>query len=233
MLIANTAFRGFQNERNMTRILDTVVGGAVAMECDVLEALRMPDQIQWFANMNPFPEVTYRDQILYVDGGHYLFIRILTAIQRMGTYHCVVVSPFITVRAPTTYQLTGDLPRGNLTEYIPLKTISAVIGEPVTYIYAAAFVTSTTAIVRRLLLSCDSAVLPPLVIVSVSSDVVLSITGLSGDEETRIVTIVCDIAGTTLDPQPTLVLSFSLSSEFALSSLLLGDLVSWSPPGGE
>lgn len=206
------AFRGFKNEEIMTRILNTAVSGAVAMECDILEALRMPDQIQWFADMNPFLEVAVLNQILYLDGGRYLFIRRLTAEQRIATYYCEVVSSFVTVRAPTSYQLTGVIPGGNLTEYIPSMTIQTVIGEPVTYVYAATFV-STSDNVDFYVVSCPSFNLPPSVTVTTADDVVLTIMGLSGDERTGMVTIVCNIVGTSLSPPPILELSFLLSSK--------------------
>ena len=112
------------------------------MECDFLEASPRP-RIQWFMNNGTFPiaEETDQDEILFVENGRFLFIRVLTAQQRNSSFHCEVVNAFLGTRpqrSPTTYTLDGNIPPNRLEIYIGDRSVTAIIGEPVRVVYAAA-----------------------------------------------------------------------------------------------
>lgn len=179
------------------------------MECDVLDAIPKP-KIEWFfdSESKPIVEVRAQNRILYLEEGRYLYIRALTAVQRMRTYHCEVVNAFQSpapVRAPTTYVIGGNIPSYGLAEYRPVEQQNALLGEPFTYVYAIAVAGRDGLTAANIILSCDSS-LPKGTSVSVTNNVVLLITGLSGG--TGLVTITCVVAGTRMDPQPVLELTF-------------------------
>ena len=70
---------------------NTVVGGAVALLCDFHQGSPTPE-VQWYAVGDPFDKVPENNDVLYVDGGRYLFICQLTAAQRDRTFHCAVTN---------------------------------------------------------------------------------------------------------------------------------------------
>ena len=112
------------------------------MECDFLEASPRP-RIQWFMNNGTFPiaEEMDQDEVLFVEEGRFLFIRVLTAHQRNSSFHCEVVNAFLGTqpqRSPITYTLGGDIPPNDLEIYIGDRSVTAIIGEPVRVVYAAA-----------------------------------------------------------------------------------------------
>lgn len=196
-----------------TVTLPTVLNGAVAMECDVLDARPKPE-IRWFADTNPRPivEVKKQNQILYLDDGRYLYIRTLTPMQRMMSYHCEIRNAFLSptsVRAPTTYVLDGNILSFTLAEYRSADELNyAILGEPVTYVYAAAQAGEDGITATSLIVSCTRN-LPPGTMVSVSTDVVLTIEGLSGDAITGLESLHCTIIGRNIQSQ--LELTFLVS----------------------
>ena len=112
------------------------------MECDFLEASPRP-RIQWFMNNGTFPiaEETDQDEVLFVEEGRFLFIRVLTVQQRNSSFHCKVVNAYLGTRpqrSPTTYTLDEDIPPNTLEIYIGDRSVTAIIGEPVRVVYAAA-----------------------------------------------------------------------------------------------
>ena len=124
------------------------------MECDFLEASPSP-LIKWFMNNGTFPiaEETNQDQVLFVEEGRFLFIRVLTARQRNSSFHCEVVNAFLGTRpqkSPITYTLGGDIPPNTLETYIDDRSVTAIIGEPVRVVYAAA-----TRSMAQISLSCN------------------------------------------------------------------------------
>ena len=186
---------------------------SVALECDVLDARPEPE-IQWFLSneQTPIAEETINDQILYLHNGRYLYIRILTAVQRMGEFHCEVVNAFLShapIRAPTTYVLTGDLTdHFVLTVYTPLHDlINVTLGETVKYVFAAA-TPGPTGANQPLGIHCPRKEKGPNINIQGLS---LTITGLRGDNITGLQTIHCLVVGTLIFPLPTLDLTFQIT----------------------
>ena len=117
--------------------VQTVVGGAVALECDFTSS-NPPPEVQWYADGNTMlEEDTVNDNaILFLDGGRYLYIQALTAAQRMMRYHCEVNNRLLT-RAPTTYTLNTDLVNVGLAEYKGLGSKTGRVGEHLRFVYVA------------------------------------------------------------------------------------------------
>ena len=98
----------------------------------------------WFANdVMIEKDTTANSEVLFLDGGRYLYIRALTAAERMMRYHCVVnnfrdENGVMPVRAPTTYTLNTDLANEGITVYRELGTMSGRVGDTVQFVYAAA-----------------------------------------------------------------------------------------------
>ena len=182
-------FNGFQYMNPRTQLVKTAEGGPVALECDILTS-RPPSRIEWFVNESstPIAEILFNYQIVYIREGRYLFISELTSSQRNGRYHCEVIYPFLTpqrIRAPTTYILNESPDANAVTYYIPIEQIPAVSREPLVYIMAVGAVDSMGKN-RITSFSCDS----PAVHVQ---NFALLISGLSGDINTGLVTLDCDI----------------------------------------
>jgi hypothetical protein len=187
-------FNGFQNGQINTITLQTVIRGAVAMECDVLDARPSP-KILWFANNDPTPiaEIKHLDRIHYLDGGRFLFIRRLTVKQRMSNYHCEITNAFFTtasVRAPTTYALDGNILSYTMAVYRPADKLNyAVLGEPVTYAYPAAQPDQDGTTSKPIAINCrhDN----PNVRISIRNGLFIVIQGLIGDDDTGLTTVHC------------------------------------------
>ena len=120
----------------------TVLSGAVILECD-FAASNPPPQVTWFADDVMVQEVTANNALLFLNGGRYLYIQVLTAEQRIMRYHCSVSNSLYPnptpMRAPTTYTLTRDLPPdGSVTVYKELGSMAGAVGEELDFIYVAA-----------------------------------------------------------------------------------------------
>ncbi len=122
--------------------IPTVQGGAVALECDFSASNPHP-VMQWFSGPGGSPgqpstmvqEDVVDNNILYLDGGRYLFIQALTAEQRGMRYQCEVTN-FNNGRAPTIYTLNTDL-NEVLTTYLQLGTqVGRIGGSDVRFVYA-------------------------------------------------------------------------------------------------
>ena len=121
--------------------IETVVGGAVTLECDFGASNPAP-VVQWFGNGTVIPEDRANgNAILYLDGGRYLYIRALTAAQRTMRYHCEVTNfrddNDFSMRAPTTYTLDTDLANVGLTVYKDLGTQVGTVGLQLEFVYVA------------------------------------------------------------------------------------------------
>ena len=120
------------------------MNGDVVLECDFNPSNPAPD-VTWFASdaMVIEEDTTPNGEVLFLDGGRYLYIRALTAAERMMRYHCVVnnfrdENGVMPVRAPTTYTLNTDLANEGITVYRELGTMSGGVGDTVQFVYAAA-----------------------------------------------------------------------------------------------
>lgn len=197
--------------------MPTVLNGAVAMECDVLDARPKPE-ILWFRNNDPTPVVKERG-ILYFEGGRFLFIPQLTPLQRMSSYHCEVANayPFLThVRAPTTYLLDGNIPSFTLKVYRPVDELNyAVLGEEVTYVYPAASVDRDGINAMKIVLTCRKG--NPGLQISIINDMIIRVRGLSGDETTGLATVSCSVIMSSSYTQADLELTFFVGRKEIIS----------------
>ena len=187
------------------------------MECDVLPASPRP-QIQWFINSGDTISPREEDlDVLYLEGGRFLFIRVLTARQRTSSFHCEVVNAFLDSsmpqRSPTTYTLEGSIPLNTLETYIGDRSVTVMLGEPVQVLLAAAS-PLTNGQSGQVLLTCTGALnMISGVTATISNDVVGTINGVVGTEANRQLNITCDIAvlGTVISSTPTVTYSFNIA----------------------
>ena len=132
IIFSLTVFDGFESMEPSIVEVATIVGGAVTLECDIRASNPAPT-IVWFANTNEIDPVLPND-VLYVDEGRYLFIRVLTNTQRNQQYYCEARGLLLNntvVRSPITYTLTGEIPVGTLMRYRPdLGTTVFKVGDP-------------------------------------------------------------------------------------------------------
>ena len=110
----------------------TIESGAVTLECDI-EAANPAPMIAWVANTSDFPRAP-PNSVLYVDEGRYLFIRVLSDMQRNQQYYCEARGLLLNntiERSPITYTLTGEIAIGTVMRYrIDLGTAVFKVGDP-------------------------------------------------------------------------------------------------------
>ena len=219
-------FNGFRNRDIRTEQLRTVVDGAVAMECDFLDASPSP-QVQWV--MNNVITIDVTDDILFLEEGRFLYIRSLTSQQRGSSFHCEVVNAFLGTmpqRSPTTYTLEGDIPSGILETYIGDRSVTAILGEPVEVVLVAA-ADGTLDQTAQVILTC---VENSPAMVTISSDVMATFTGLPDVEGNRQLNFTCDIVVLRADvADSTVTYSFNIVGKYISSnqSIHLKILFSW------
>ena len=134
------------------------VGNSVLMVCDFLEG-NPPPAIRWYANNRrfnqvPSPPANKENEVLYLDGGRYLFIRALTASQRRRRYQCEVTNALINtrVRAAVTYTFSAQV----------AETESGIFGEPQDVVVSSSvFVTTEDGVKGNLVLPCSVDATPP------------------------------------------------------------------------
>ena len=113
--------------------IKTIEGGSVALKCDFGESNPRPN-VMWFEGATALVENTVKNTILFLDGGRYLYIRAVSADQRMMRYQCAVsISNGPMMRAPTTYTLTGNL--NSETVFRDLGTMVGAVGEVLRFLY--------------------------------------------------------------------------------------------------
>ena len=131
LFFAVAVFDGFERANPNVVSIATVLGGAVALECDFLAAMPVPD-VKWY--MGNGTEA--------IGVGRYLFISTLTAEQRAAQFHCEVTNALLSStprRAPTIYTLSEDIPEDEYIVYeLPTSYITEV-GSTLAVQYAAAF----------------------------------------------------------------------------------------------
>ena len=101
----------------------------VALECDVLDC-NPPPQIRWLQDGHPIDEVTVNNEVRFLDGGRFLYMRLLTPADLMPTYRCEVTNVFLdrSVVAPTVYRLVDNLTQGVLMDYKQIGNLIAFVG---------------------------------------------------------------------------------------------------------
>jgi hypothetical protein len=198
-----------------TKQLQTIVGGAVAMECDFLEGSPRP-QIKWFMNNanTSITEDRMANARLILEGGRYLFIRVLTAQQRNSSYHCEAVNTLLgtSLRSPTTYTLGGELQPNMLVIYYGDRIVTTALGEPMEVVVAASSRHDNEQ-GAHVILSCSGGILSGSgVMVSVNDDLVAVFHGLVGVESDRQVNITCSLVlQFTVVPVPRVTFSITVT----------------------
>lgn len=194
----------------------TAEHGSVAMECDVLPAAPHPE-IEWFMNNGNTP-LEENNDILFLEEGRFLFLHPLTAVQRGSSFYCKVVNALLDTsmprRSPTTYTLDGSIPLNTLEFYYKDRSVTAIQGEQVRVVLAAA-ASLTNGFAATIALTCSEAVRKlPGVSVLVRDEVMAFFNGLTGQ-----LNITCEIAvaggfGGTLH---TVTYSFTIERKYTSS----------------
>ena len=192
-------FNGFRRMNKKTVTVFTLVDGPLGIECDVLDAKPQP-QIQWFNTITRSVIAEVPRKIQYLDNGRYLFIHQLSSEQRRIQYHCEVSSAFLNkhIRAPTTFDISGNLTTKNLTLYRPIPSvINVYLGEVITFVIPAV---APMSIGRSTIVLCS---LPPEWNgrIMTIQDYSIRITGI---ERTGIFQITCRAIGGLTPQYPTL-----------------------------
>ena len=148
-------FDGFENMTTRTVMETAGLGDTVLMECDLLQGNPTPI-VQWYANNRRFNQVRSppENEVLYLDGGRYLFIRALTVSQREQTYQCEVTNALINTRvvAPVSYTFTQEV----------VETESGVFGEPQDVVVSSSvFMRTEDGLRGNLVLPCSVDAIPP------------------------------------------------------------------------
>ncbi len=179
----------------MDVMVKTVVGGALALECDFTASNPAPE-VRWFANSTMLEEDTlHNNALLFLDGGRYLYMRELNAQNRTMLYHCEVVNfhneSGMHLRSPTTYTLSTDLIDIGLTEYKGLGRKTGRVGEAVQFVYVAAIRdTAGESVVFGI--TCASHLL---VKITIGSQYIVTATLTSKAENETEVSFTCELLG--------------------------------------
>lgn len=136
-------FDGF--ERTVVRVeeIETVEGGAVAMECDYKEAMPVPEVV-WYTSIGggaPTIVVQVSHRVAFLEGGRYLVIAALTAAHRNSNFFCEVRNAYLgssPQMSPTTYTLSGDIPNNEYIVYKPVTQVTTTVGSTVMIAHAIA-----------------------------------------------------------------------------------------------
>jgi hypothetical protein len=185
-----TVFDGFRNMTTNNVQLRTIVGGAVAMECDFLDGSPRP-QISWFRD-NVNTPIAMSATVMILEGGRYLFISALSAEERASFYRCTATNTLLATSqaSRTTYTLDGDLEVNSVETYLPERPVTATLGVDEIVVYAASSRISTGRGIISVL--CDTSAMMVGVSVTVTG-LVLTFSGLAGVESNRQVNITCPV----------------------------------------
>ena len=109
--------------------VSVAIDSDVALECDVLDS-NPPPQIRWLRDGSPIAEVTVNNNIRFLDGGRFLYLRTIEVADLTPTYRCEVINVFLdrTVMAPTIYRLMDNLTQGVLVDYKEIGNLTAFVG---------------------------------------------------------------------------------------------------------
>ena len=102
----------------------------VALECDV-QPSNPPPQIKWRRDGSLIVETGRENNLVrFLDGGRYLYMRMLSQTDLASTYRCEVTNALLdrTVPAPTAYQLFNNLTQGVLKDYKEIGNLTAFVG---------------------------------------------------------------------------------------------------------
>ena len=127
--VFSVVFDGFSRTVEEEVSVSVAIASDVALECDVLLS-SPPPQIRWLRDGNPIAEVMVNNEVRFLDGGRYLYLRTLEAADLMPTYRCEVTNAFLdrSMVAPTMYRLIDNLTRGDLMDYKQIGDLTAFVG---------------------------------------------------------------------------------------------------------
>lgn len=205
MQLHTADFNGFRNQEAEVVEIGTILGGAVAIECDVLDAAPVP-RIEWFADDQKIAS----SMIEYVDDGRYLYIQSLTEQQRNAQYHCEVANKYMYLRAiaPTTYTLTGNIGMNYVTVYKALEPIFVSLGETeqtvVVYVAAVPRADGTASVLG---ISCPT---DPNVIIVSNGSVITIQSRFTKSDSVESLDITCVLVGSPITPSPEVHFSFTV-----------------------
>ena len=135
----NADFGGFRSTNVVEEVTETVVGGAVAIECD-FKASNPPPIVQWYGDGIAINE-SKNLMVRYLEGGRYLYIEQVSAAQRMMRFHCEINNfrdeSNSRPRSPITYLLNRDLSAVGFTEYLGLGTKNGRVNDTIQFAYVA------------------------------------------------------------------------------------------------
>ena len=127
-------FNGFKRmaesgESTIEVSIPVALNSDVALECDVLDA-KPPPQIKWCDDQGEIQEVLQSNRIRFLDGGRYLYLRSLQAIQLERQFYCNVTNAnlHLEISAPTRYMLIDNITQGELMEYKQIGNLRAFVG---------------------------------------------------------------------------------------------------------
>ena len=134
-------FDGFVDYSPTTEaiIVTTGIRGAVAIECQALDA-NPPPQIVWVDGSGmPLTEDRTNNQLRFLDNGRYLLITQLTTAQVNTNYQCEVTNARLheTVRNNFMYDLVPTLGSNETMIYKGLESRTILIGTTVEYSFIA------------------------------------------------------------------------------------------------
>lgn len=127
-----TDFNGFERmaeagESTVEVSIPVALNSDVALECDVLDA-KPPPRIKWYNDLND--QIRQSNEVQFLDGERYLYLRRLKAIHLERQYYCAVTSVNLSweISAPSRYVLIDNLTQGVLIEYKQIGNLIAFVG---------------------------------------------------------------------------------------------------------
>ena len=133
--ICFSVFDGFRQAVPVEVPISVSINSDVALECDVLPG-NPPPFIEWLRDGVLLEEVMMGNEVRFLDGRRYLFLRGLDSTDVASTYSCRVNNTNLSriVNAPTTYRLVANLTEP-LIDYKPIGNLTAFIGDDVEFAY--------------------------------------------------------------------------------------------------
>ena len=158
-VVFGAGFRGNIVQENV----QVVLGGAVALLCDVPNA-NPPPEIVWFNSAGEMIEFVENEVFLEEDG-RYLFLATLTEERLQDMYRCQVTNVNLTdtITSSTWYSLSDDLPAGEPVVYKGIGDLVGRSGDMLDFIYVAGYrpiVSSNVGIIISCTLEDRGGVLP-------------------------------------------------------------------------
>ena len=137
MSLCISDFNGFEQmaepgESTVEISVPVALDSDVALECDILDA-NPPPRIKWYNDQGVIEEVQQGNNVRFLDGGRYLYLRSLQPTHLQRQYYCAVTNVNLShgqeVAAPTRYVLTDNIiVQGELVDYKQIGNLRAFVG---------------------------------------------------------------------------------------------------------